>query len=171
MEVSILSFASDAVTRRGLPPLELLQSVRLVNVMLRGSSPHTLLTVSLAMLLFAPSTLGWRGVIDCARRCHLALATGAHCPLSYVPQSSHSHHHCHHQESAQQKEELRCGCPLSSSPTSANPEGVHFLLSPSPTQELLLKPAQLPVERLTRFVEFFFSPPDPPPRRFVTIPA
>ena len=77
MGVNISAFASDAVTRLGLPPPELLQSVRLVNVMLRGSSPYTLLTVSFVMLLFAPSTLGRRGMIDCTRHCHLALATGA----------------------------------------------------------------------------------------------
>jgi len=169
--VSVRSHAHGTIKRRGLPQSELLQSVRPVNVMSRGLSFHTLLTVLLTILFLAPPTLGWRGIIDCARRCHRAYPAGAHCPLTYAPQSSPAHHHCHHRESAQQQEELRCGCPLSSSPISANPEEVHFLLPPSLTQALLLEPVPLPVGRLAFFAEFFFSPPDPPPRHFVTIPA
>jgi hypothetical protein len=51
----------------------------------------------------------------------------------------------------------------------SNVEGTHFLLPSSLMQEVLLVPTSLPTERANIFAELLFSPPDPPPRRFVTI--
>src|SRR5688572_6491396 len=102
----------------GLFSLELLQSERSVDVMLRGALSHTLLTTLLASLFLTPPALGWRGVLDCAKRCHLARTAGAHCPLTYGAQQTKSAHHCHEQHDTQPIPQYNCSCPHSSSPAS-----------------------------------------------------
>lgn len=62
---------------------ELAQTEQLENDMWCGASFCTLLAALLTVLFLAPLSLGWRGVIDCVKRCHLAHTTGAHCPLRY----------------------------------------------------------------------------------------
>ncbi|MBM4256121.1 MAG: hypothetical protein FJ147_09515 [Deltaproteobacteria bacterium] len=132
--------------------------------MWRTLSFRTSIAAVLALLSLAPPSLGWRGVIDCARRCQLAATTGAHCPLMYGVHHSTSRHHCHEQQTTKHTPALRCACPQSSSPTASPPEGTHFLVPPA---YRLLTVSTNRFAVLEPHLVILFSiipPPDPPPR-------
>jgi len=131
------------------------------------ASLHGVLATLLMIVFLAPPSLGWRGVIDCAKRCHLARTTGAHCPLMYHrdSQTKPVTAHCPmHERAASLRAELHCAC-RSQSPTFTSDATLTYFLVSS-FVELLVPPRGVLDSRgsLTRVPTRVFSPPDPPPR-------
>ena len=146
------------------------QDQRARNGMWRGTALHTGLITVLTMLFLAPPSLGWRGAMDCARRCHLAATTGAHCPLRSGAHHAMPSHHCQEQRSVPSHSEFRCACPLSSSSALPDVETVRFLLPKVVTLTGVPDSHWKHPDLVIFLGEMFSSPPDPPPRANISSP-
>jgi hypothetical protein len=140
-----------------------------MKVLFTPESLRRVLATLLMIAFLAPSSLGWRGMIECAKRCHLAYTTGAHCPLRYQLDShaKPATPHCPmHEKTKVPHAEWHCACGAHSPTSTADTTLTYFLVSS--LVELLAPPQGVPGSRETLACAptRVFSPPDPPPRLF-----
>ena len=96
---------------------------------------------------------------------------GSHCPFRYAssPQEKRNEHHCpmHSHTEKPQRQELRCNCCPSASPTSPSDISVARFLLPCPmTDEIAPNVTRLYVVWSFPIASVTLVPPDPPPRTF-----
>lgn len=101
----------------------------------------------------------------------VAVAPGAHCPLTYHPdsQTKLATSHCPmHQTGGSGRAEWRCTCGAQSPTSTSDTTVTYFLVSSLAELLALLPEVFVRSEHLSFFLNLFFSPPDPPPRSFLS---